>query len=118
MIDHHKIGRSSKNKGKRGEAECVRLFRDNGYEVHRTVQYNGRSPAGAADLDGIPGLHIEVKRVERLNIQEAVDQTTRDHKPGTLRAVFHRKNNCEWLVTMPAEDWFRIFREYYNGEKI
>ena len=118
MIDHHKIGRSSKNKGKRGEQEAVRLFRDNGFEVHRTVQYNGRSPAGAADLDGIPGLHIEVKRVERLNIQDAVDQTTRDHKPGTLRAVFHRKNNCDWLVTMPAEDWFKVFREYYNGEKI
>ena len=112
MTDFKKIGRASKRKGKTGELECAKLFRDNGYDVHRTVQYNGRSEKGAPDLRGIEGLHIEVKRVEKLNIENAIAQTTRDHAPGTLRTVFHRKNNHEWLVTMPAEDWFKLFHQY------
>lgn len=115
--DFHKVGRSSKRKGKAGELEAARLFRENGFEVHRTVQYNGRSPAGAADLDGIPGLWIEVKRREKLNIYDAIAQTERDHTPGTLQTVFHRKNNCPWLVTMPAEDWFELFKHSDLYEK-
>ena len=36
------IGRSSKEKGKRGEREAAELFRDHGFDVRRSVQYNGR----------------------------------------------------------------------------
>ena len=28
-----------------------------------------------------------------------------------LPAVFHRKNNCEWLVTMPLEYWIELYKE-------
>lgn len=30
------------------------------------------------DLSGLPGIHIEVKRVEKLNVVEAMEQSIRD----------------------------------------
>ena len=70
---------NSKQKGKRGELEVARLFRDAGFSTaERTAQYCGNNPEGAADVRGVPGIHIEVKRVEHLNIDDALDQSRRD----------------------------------------
>ena len=108
---------NSRQKGKRGELELVRLLKDNGYEARRTAQYCGKS-GEAADVIGLPGISIECKRVEKLNIYDAIAQATRDAEAagrGDLPAVFHRKNGCKWLVTMTAEDWFRVYREFEFG---
>lgn len=67
------------------------------------------------DVVGLPGIHIEVKRREKLNIYDAIDQAKSDRKPEKLPAVFHRKNHCEWLVTMPLEEWMKIYREWEAG---
>lgn len=105
---------NGKQKGKRGELEFARLCRDQGYQVRRTAQYCGNT-GEAADVVGLPGIHAEVKRVERLNVQDAIDQAKRDAGQGRIPAVFHRRNNCEWLVTMRAEDWFALYREWEAG---
>lgn len=101
---------NSRQKGKRGELEVARLCRAHGYDCRRTAQYCGNT-GEAADVVGLPGIHIEVKRVQRLNLEDAMSQAKRDAKTNELPAVFHRKNNCEWLVTMRAEDWFKIYGE-------
>ena len=65
------------------------------------------------DLSGLPGVHIECKRVERLNISQAMDQAVRDaerFKDGSP-AVFHRRNREGWLVTMQLSDWLDIFKK-------
>ena len=105
---------NSREKGKRGELEFVRFCRDQGYEVRRTAQYCGKT-GDAADVVGLPGIHAEVKRVERLNIEAAVAQAKRDAKPGLLPVVFHRRNNGEWMATMIAGDWFVPYREWEAG---
>lgn len=64
------------------------------------------------DLTGLPGVHIECKRVERLNISQAMAQAIRDaerFKDGSP-AVFHRRNREGWLVTMQLSDWLDIFK--------
>ena len=68
---------NSRAKGKAGELEFARLCRSRGYEVRRTAQYCGKT-GDAADCVGLPGIHIEVKRVEHLNIDDALDQARRD----------------------------------------
>lgn len=111
------MGAFSRAKGKRGEQELVRLIKENGYEARRTAQYCGKT-GEAADVIGLPGISIECKRVEKLNIYDAINQATRDAEAagkGALPAVFHRKNNCGWLVTMTADDWFRVYREFAFG---
>ena len=107
---------NSRNKGRVGERELASILREYGYDTRRGQQYCGAN--GDADVVGIPGLHIECKRVERLNIEDAIAQSRRDAREGEIPVVMHRKNHCEWLVTMTLEDWFKIFREYESGEKI
>lgn len=121
-IDHKAIGRKSKNKGKTGERELANKLKEYGFEnVRRSVQYNGRQADGQPDLVGLDGIHVECKRVERLNIYDAIDQAKIDSGANelpfgyNLPTVFHRKNNCEWLVTMTLDDWIQLYREWCNG---
>lgn len=100
---------NSKQKGSRGERELASKLREYGYDCRRGQQYCGAS--GDADVIGLEGLHIECKRVERLNIEDAMSQAKADTKGG-FPTVMHRKNNCEWLVTMRLEDWIELYREW------
>lgn len=108
---------NSKAKGKRGELELARKLREHGYsDARRSQQYSGAS--GDADLIGLPGIHIECKRVERLNLYDAMAQAKHDCQEDHLPAVMHRKNNCKWLVTMELDDWMEIYREWEAGKAI
>lgn len=69
---------NGKKKGKNGELEVARFFRAHGYDARRSAQFCGNNEEGTADVVGVPGIHIEVKRVERLNLDAAMDQATRD----------------------------------------
>ena len=104
---------NSRQKGAAGERDLAKLLRANGYDARRSQQYCGAS--GDADVIGLSGIHIECKRVERLNIENAMAQSKRDARDGELPTVWHRKNNCEWLVTMRAEDWLNLYREWESG---
>jgi hypothetical protein len=101
---------NGKQKGKRGELELVKKLKQYGYDCKRSVQYCGTN--GDADVIGLPGIHIECKRVERLNIDDAMLQAIRDRRPDEYPAVFHRKNNGKWMVTMLLDDWQEIYREW------
>ncbi len=102
----------SLNKGKRGEREFAALCRHEGYDVKRGQQYNGLE---GQDVVGLPFCHVEVKRVERLNIQDAIEQSCRDAEEGLIPVVAHRKNHCDWLITMRFTDWIDIYREWEAG---
>lgn len=108
------MGKASRDKGKRGERELAGVLRDYGYDCWRGQQFCGAN--GDADVVGLPGIHIECKRVERLDLYGAVGQAIRDAKEEELPVVMHRKNNCEWLVTMPLEEWISLYREYGAGD--
>jgi Holliday junction resolvase len=107
------MAKNSKRKGKVGELELVRKLRECGYETRRSVQYNGKEEEGQADLVGLPYIHIECKRTERLNLYEAMNQAKRDSEgKGKIPVVFHRKNNCEWLAILTLEDLMKLYREF------
>lgn len=102
------MGKSSQRKGADGERELVNLLQSYGYNVYRGGSLAfGNNP----DIVGLPGIHIEVKRVEKLNLATAMQQAERDaEKFGDGRpAVFHRRNRGEWLVTMPFEEWMKLY---------
>ena len=103
---------NSKRKGKAGELEWCKLCRVHGFkDVRRTAQFCGNT-GEAADCIGLPGIHQEVKRVEKLNIHEAMAQAEHDAEAegkGNMPIVAQRRNNTKWLVTMRAEDWFKLY---------
>ena len=105
---------NGKQKGKRGELDIVHKLKEYGFETRRSVQYNGKAEEGQADIVGLSGIHAEVKRVERLNIYDAIAQAVHDAKDGELPTVFHRKNHSEWLVSMRLSDWMELYKEYYE----
>ena len=110
------MGKSQREKGKRGERELAGKLRDHGYDCRRGQQFCGIS--GDADVIGLPGIHIECKRVERLNLQEAMEQSKRDARTGEKPCVFHRRDRSEWLVTMRLEDWIQLYKEWEAGQQI
>lgn len=101
---------NSRNKGKRGELEAAHLLKDHGYDARRGQQFSGAN--GDADVVGLPGIHLEVKRVEKLNIENAVEQSIRDAREGEKPAVLHRKNRRKWLVTMPFDEWIELYKAW------
>lgn len=110
------MGKMQREKGKRGERELALKLREYGYECRRGEQYCGAN--GDADVVNLPGVHIECKRVERLNILDAIAQAVHDAKDGLFPAVFHRRNRSEWLVTMRLSDWIEIYREWEAGRDL
>ena len=101
------MGASSQRKGAAGERELAALLRQYGYDIKRGGFVFGEVP----DLTGLPGIHIEVKRVEKLNLDAAMDQSIADSqkfKDG-FPAVFHRKNHRPWEITMRLEDFLEIY---------
>ena len=100
---------NSRQKGAGGERELSRILWEYGYNCHRGQQYSGAN--GDADVVGLPGIHIECKRVERLNLSEAMKQAVRDAVATEVPAVFHRKNREGWLVTMRLDDWIKMYKE-------
>lgn len=100
---------NSKQKGARGERELANKLKEYGYNCRRGQQYSGLE---GEDVVGLDGIHIECKRVERLNIYDAISQAKADAKGGNIPTVFHRKDRCEWLVTMTLEDWIKLYKEW------
>ena len=99
---------NSRDKGARGERELANILRGYGYNAQRGQQFAG-SP-DSPDVKGLPNIHIECKRVERLDIYGAMEQSIRDSGEQEMPTVFHRKNNREWLVTMRLDDWMKLYK--------
>lgn len=104
------MGKMSRNKGKVGERQLAGYLKEYGYDCRRGQQFSGKN--GDADVVGLPGIHIECKRVERLNIEDAMAQSRRDARTDEIPVVMHRKNNCKWLVTMDLEQWINLYNEW------
>lgn len=102
------MGSRSARKGAFGELELCKIFREHGFDCSRGGSLSfGEVP----DLSGLPGIHVECKRVERLNVQKAMDQAIRDSErmQDGAPALFHRRNRKPWLVTMRLDDWLALY---------
>ena len=101
---------NSRRKGAVGEREIAKYLREHGFtEARRGQQFKGG--ADSPDVVGLTGFHIEVKRVERLDLNAAMEQSIRDCGENETPIVVHRRNNDYWKVTMRLDD----FMEVING---
>ena len=107
------MSKTSRDTGKRGERELAKALREQGYDTRRGQQYCGAD--GSADVVGLPGIHIECKRVERLNFYDALAQSSHDAREDEIPVVISRRNHSPWLVTLRLEDFMQIYREWEAG---
>ena len=99
----------SKKKGKLGEREVAALLKAYGFEARRGQQFAGGGDSPDV-VHNIPGLHIEVKRTEQLNLYAALEQADNDSDSDENPVVFHRKNNRPWVVVMYADDFLPLMK--------
>lgn len=119
------MGINSRRKGAVGEREIAGILQEYGYSTRRGQQFSGAN--GDADVEGLPGIHMEVKRVEHLNIDKALQQAIRDNYADELKqgkklipAVFHRANDDRkkdstkgtWKVTLTLKDFMEIYQAW------
>lgn len=97
---------NSRAKGAAAERELANILKEKGYDARRGQQFHGGGDS--PDVVGLPGYHIEAKRVEQFALYPALDQATRDAKAGTTPIVVHRRNGREWVVCIRLEDFLRI----------
>ena len=103
------MGKMSREKGKRGEREVANILKEHGYDAKRGVQYQG-SP-DSPDVVGLPGVHIEVKRVEAFNLYKALEQSKDDSGDGEMPVVVHRKNGKDWVAVLSLEDFLKLYEK-------
>jgi len=108
------MGKMSRDKGKRGELSVAHLLQKEGYNTSRSAQHCGKT-GQAADVIGLPGIHVEVKFQERMTLYPWMEQAVQDSKAngeGNLPTVFHKQNRKDLLVTMRFEDWIKLYKAY------
>lgn len=107
----------SRAKGANGERELAGEFVRMGYTARRTQQYCGTAGDSDVVVDELPGLHLECKRVERLNIDNAMAQAVRDSAASNATPVVcHRKNGGDWMLTIRLSD-MELFAALVHASK-
>lgn len=102
---------NSRSKGRAGEQEVVRILKAEGYEVERGWQSRGGGEDNA-DVNGVPGVHIEVKRTEAFDPYKWLAQAQRDAGGGgKLPVVLHRRNKQPWMAILPFEFFLQLVKE-------
>ena len=107
-------GKASREKGKRGERELSRVLSALvGLDCHRGQQYSGER--GNPDVVGWVGVHVECKRVERLNLAQSMAQSRADCRPGDVPVVCHRTSRQPWMITLDLDQLPALCRRITQG---
>ena len=134
-------GSLARNKGKRGEREIADRFIEIMQKVEKELWVKGysedvkrntlQSDRGGFDLVGIPGLAIEIKRCETLNLGSWWKQCQAQAKHALMPVLFYRQNRQLWKVRtftliclnnanhwivsdFLADDFFIFYEQYYS----
>ena len=122
------MGRKSKAKGRLGEQEVAQIIRDQlpHLSVHRNWML--QAAEGGADIVGVPGWAIEVKRAKVARIGDWWTQAAvQAQRAGERPVLIYRLDRQEWQammslydlrpdlgdhhqVTMPLESWIKLVR--------
>lgn len=106
------MGKASREKGRRGELEWKEKLQQLGFPLAR----RGAHGPDRVDVEhGIPGTHCEVKRTERLRLDDAMDQAEKACGDGRVPYVAHRRNRGHWMVTILADDLHDFARLVYHA---
>ena len=101
---------NSRNKGKVGEREFAEVLRAHGFDARRGQQFAGGTDSPDVVSTALDWLHIEVKRVQHLNLADACAQAKRD-SGGKPWIVAHRKNRGPWFITLDSDALYELLRQ-------
>lgn len=100
---------NSRSKGKRGELEFASYLKKfqmgdgSPIEARRGVQFGCGSLENPDVISSLP-VHWEVKRTNRLRLQDALDQAINDADGALPPIVAFKANHQNWIAILPMED--------------
>lgn len=103
------MSKASREKGKRGEREVRDILRRYGFQAMRDGHQ--REQGHQDVIHDIPGLHIEVKRQERLCLPAWTRQAEMDAGEGKVPVVAYRTNGEPWRACLPLEDLAKLLSQ-------
>lgn len=104
-----------RNKGAAAEREIAQILRDHGWAGARRT-HDGREQAGRGDIaNGPQGVHIEIKRQERLNVPAALRQANEDADPLDVPVLIHRPSRHPWMATLPLDELLPLLKLKEKG---
>ena len=106
------MGRSQRTKGATGEREVVAALQARGHHSRRTapMQTGYGGTHGDADVAGLPGYHIEVKRQEALSLDKWSAQAEADASvTGNVPLVVYRRSRQPWRVALTLDAFLDLY---------
>lgn len=89
---------NSRQKGAAAEREVANILKARGHTARRGQQFSGG--AESPDVIGLPGFHIEVKRVQAGNLYKWMAQAEDDRGFDEYPVVVHRRNQQGWVAIL------------------
>ncbi len=102
-------GKSAREKGKRGERWVANYLKCRGFDARRGIQYKGGLNSPDVICDELP-FNIEVKFVEKLNMEDAFAQSVGDAGNVKIPIVINKKRRVEAKVTIRFSDFVDILQ--------
>ena len=102
------MGAMSRRKGSRAEAELVAILRAAGWPHARRVFDSGS--AGGGDVEGPAGVHLEVKRCERLQVLAWCRQAESEARSTDVPVVAFRTSGEPWRAVLPLDELLALLR--------
>ncbi len=99
----------SVDKGKAGEREFAALLRDEGFEARRGQQHKGGTDSPDV-ITNMERIQWEVKRVQALNLNDAMTKLMTETDFMDIPVVAHRKNGTRWLASLPLGSFLQMYR--------
>lgn len=108
------MGRKSRRKGARGENEVANILRTRGWDASRN-----RIGVTVQDIvHDIPGVHLEVKRAEKIQLQAWLRQAEDDAREGDHPAVVFRRSRDPWRVVIRFDHFLDLLDGLRPGATI
>lgn len=105
---------NSCTKGKVYERELAADLRAAGFaDAKRGQQHKGGEES--PDVVGLPGFHIEAKRVEALSLYEAMAQAERDAGLDDTPIVVHRRNGKRSVAIIDWQAFLALVKKAQSG---
>ena len=98
---------NSRAKGAAAEREFASYLKARGHDARRGQQFSGGSDSPDVVCPTLPGVHFEVKRVEKGNLYLWLDQAMRD-AGSKVPVVVHRKNKREWVAILSLDELLNL----------
>lgn len=112
-------GRGAKQKGDRYERDLAEYFNQEcGLSSHRTPLSGGGRKEALADLLGTPGIAIEAKRVEKVNINDFMQQAVKNCGQDLPVVITRRSKQTleNSYVFMRLHEWMALYRAFLSQQ--